>query len=800
MLLLLLMVVMVMMMMMVVMVVVVMMMMVVMVVVVMGTELAVLKTEASKSAASFLHFKKGSFNEGSICETAPSQDFGLCVATVLPSRYPRPALRALALRPGRAPGAAPFGTAAPRCPAQRRSRTTAAWVAPPRPPGVHGSRRSGCDSRSIPGHSSSIPGNPRLSGRAQPSDVTTMSAGPRWPIPGSLPALCAVLLLLGVQPPPVSTEGKLFLLESQNGSQGLDLETARLSCRNRGAHLVSAGELKRVVQDCAFPVCTTGWLADGTLGTTVCSKGSDEQQILRAVDVRIDSNPVPGAKYNALCIKDEERPCGDPPSFPHTILQGRTGLEMGDELLYVCAPGSVTGHRETAFTLLCNSCGEWYGLVQACGKDEAEAHIDYEDNFPDDRSVSFRELMEDSRAEEEEEKAQEDASEETPQQDRLVFTSVSKENIDQEKAFVPTTGFPGARSRVHTEWPRSRLNRKYSLWFPAETFHKPELGKEVGVETKDSLPAGESHNEGKLAPGESETRLVYVTTYSPLEPLVDRNDSKSEDPVVSSSDDSWLDGYPVTDGAWRKAEAGREDDGSVGLDDSVLMTPDQPIGKVKEQNTTISTSKSVIHSSIGPSQMLDVETLVPGAMDVSETEGPHTRDGDFTKYQSTIPRRVTTEQSPMTTLPYVLTTSTQETVPTTHQQILKLIPSTSVEATQPLEEATQPPAEATAPEVQDSFPYLLSEDFLGQEGPGPGASEEKLLPTLAPCVGNECPGLRRGPVIAIIVTVLCLLLLLTVVGAVWGYRRYQHKSSVYKLNVGHRQARHYHQQIEMEKV
>lgn len=50
------------------------------------------------------------------------------------------------------------------------------------------------------------------------------------------------------------------------------------------------------------------------------------------------------------------------------MLQGRTGLEMGDELLYVCAPGSGSGQREMAFTLLCNSCGEWYGLVQACGK------------------------------------------------------------------------------------------------------------------------------------------------------------------------------------------------------------------------------------------------------------------------------------------------------------------------------------------------------------------------------------------------------------------------------------------------
>ncbi|XP_005075080.1 sushi domain-containing protein 5 isoform X2 [Mesocricetus auratus] len=629
-----------------------------------------------------------------------------------------------------------------------------------------------------------------------------MNAGPRWPAPRSLPALCAALLLLGLQPPRVRAEGKLFLLESQNGSQGFDLEAARLSCRSRGAHLVSAAELKRVVQDCAFAVCTTGWLADGTLGTTVCSKGSGEQQIARAVDVRIDSHPVPGAKYNALCIKDEERPCGDPPSFPHTILQGRTGLEMGDELLYVCAPGSVTGHRETAFTLLCNSCGEWYGLVQACGKDEAEAHIDYEDNFPDDRSVSFRELMEDSRAEGEEEKAQEDASEETPKQDRLVFTSASKENTAQEKTFVPITGSPSAGSGVRTDWPRSRLNRKYSLWFPAETFHKSELEKEVGDETKDPLPAGENPSEGELVPEESETRLVYATTYSPSEPFADRNESKAEDPGVSSSDDSWLDGYPVTDGAWRKAEAGQEDDGSVGLDESVLMTPSQPPGRVTEhKSATITTSESMTYSATAPSQMPDAEALVPGPMNVSETEGPHTGDGDLTKYQSTIPRRVTTERSPAATSPYELITSTQETVPTTLQQTLKLIPSTSMEATQPpAEEATQPPAETTDPEVQDSFPYLLSEDFLGQEGPGPGASEEKLLPTLAPCMGNECPSLRRGPVIAIIVTVLCLLLLLAAVGAVWGYRRCQHRSSVYKLNAGQRQARHYHQQIEMEKV
>lgn len=35
-----------------------------------------------------------------------------------------------------------------------------------------------------------------------------MSAGPQWPAPRSLPALCAALLLLALQPPPVRAEGE----------------------------------------------------------------------------------------------------------------------------------------------------------------------------------------------------------------------------------------------------------------------------------------------------------------------------------------------------------------------------------------------------------------------------------------------------------------------------------------------------------------------------------------------------------------------------------------------------------------
>lgn len=62
----------------------------------------------------------------------------------------------------------------------------------------------------------------------------------------------------------------------------------------------------------------------------------------------------------------KDMPCGDPPSFPNVRLQGHTGFEMGDELLYTCVPGYVMPSGQGTFSLLCDSCGEWYGLVQMC--------------------------------------------------------------------------------------------------------------------------------------------------------------------------------------------------------------------------------------------------------------------------------------------------------------------------------------------------------------------------------------------------------------------------------------------------
>uniref|UniRef100_A0A452GJC6 Uncharacterized protein n=1 Tax=Gopherus agassizii TaxID=38772 RepID=A0A452GJC6_9SAUR len=107
-------------------------------------------------------------------------------------------------------------------------------------------------------------------------------------------------------------------------------------------------------------------------------------------------------------------------------------------------------------------------------------------------------------------------------------------------------------------------------------------------------------------------------------------------------------------------------------------------------------------------------------------------------------------------------------------------------------------AAATIP-TQEDFTNSLSNEFLEQENLTDGTGE-KLLPTSESCVGENCPSPSKGPMIAITVIVLCLLLFVSIL-AVWCFKKRQQKSSVYKLN-GKDQARHphHHQQIEMQKV
>ncbi|XP_070996491.1 sushi domain-containing protein 5-like [Oncorhynchus clarkii lewisi] len=225
----------------------------------------------------------------------------------------------------------------------------------------------------------------------------------------------------------VHADGRVFLLDQRNTSDSGGLAEAEHACAVHDARLASTEELRHAVVECSFSACTRGWLDGGFVGTTVCS---NQGSALKAVDVKIENAAEDNTHLDVFCVKDKGGPCGDPPAFPNTRLQGHTGFEMGDELLYSCLPGHVMPSGHSAFSLLCDTCGEWYGLVQLCSKYKTETHIDYEDKFTDhDHHLSY-----DTPAEEE--NTEEENTEEENTEEELLEEEVDteeEEHSDQEQ-------------------------------------------------------------------------------------------------------------------------------------------------------------------------------------------------------------------------------------------------------------------------------------------------------------------------------------------------------------------------------
>ncbi|KAI4817982.1 hypothetical protein KUCAC02_011351 [Chaenocephalus aceratus] len=201
---------------------------------------------------------------------------------------------------------------------------------------------------------------------------------------------------------------------------------------------------------------------------------------LKAVDVRTENATEDSENLDAFCIKDRDVPCGDPPSFPNAHLQEHSGYEMGDELLYKCLPGHVMPSGRRAFSLLCDSCGEWYGLVEICVKDETESHVDYEDKFPD--SYGEAEHHSERREEAQGPVYEEVHGAEYPQGERRQVQQETSFNVEVEEEHQDQHGVPEVEEEVidttfvvvgeekTTEAPVSLLSQKHLFWFPSEAF------------------------------------------------------------------------------------------------------------------------------------------------------------------------------------------------------------------------------------------------------------------------------------------------------------------------------------------
>ncbi|NXL64222.1 SUSD5 protein, partial [Chordeiles acutipennis] len=589
--------------------------------------------------------------------------------------------------------------------------------------------------------------------------------------------------------------GKVFALESKNNSQGLDLAEAEKACVDLSARLATAEELKRAVLDCSFAGCTTGWLAGGTTGTIICRKTGSKQQSVKAIDVKIETDAFVNDQYDAFCVKDEDRPCGDPPSFPHTILHGHTGFEMGDELLYVCAQGYVMGNKETAFTLLCNSCGEWYGQVQACVKDETEAHIDYEDNFPDDRSIP---IVENEHVNGKEEIEQE--------QEQLSFSKSSEEGTTGiTKGVTQDTGTSEKGSRAPTESPVSLLSQKHWFWFPSEALGEHESEKEIDHSTKAQFSEGDNHIGAKTTYDEPGAKMFYDSEDFPIGPILTTNDTKAEIDAIAITDESWLDGYPVTQEVVEDdEEEGDKVDGSMGTEDDVVLTTDQLNHvEVRKSDNGSPVPEEGLTQIVAATTRIDdegaKETSIPFTS-VSALENLSTSrgyDDAAWDHPTTSPETVT--QEPGTTMLFDITslkTSMSET---------SVIISSSYHTpyAEPKETTTYPAQVATTGPAPDIITDASSQELAEQENLTQGLGE-KPVPTSEPCEGEDCPKSNKGAIIAVIVILLFLLLVAAVL-AVWFFKKRQQKNSVYKLN-GRCQPRHHcyhhyhHQHIEMQKV
>ncbi|KAK2830329.1 hypothetical protein Q5P01_018260 [Channa striata] len=299
-------------------------------------------------------------------------------------------------------------------------------------------------------------------------------------------------------------DGRVFVLDLRNSSGLGDFRDAEQACASQHARLASAEELRHAVVECFFSSCTRGWLYGGTVGSTLCNIVGGA---LKAVDVRTENATEGKAHLDAFCIKDQGVSCGDPPSFPNARLQTHSGFEMGDELLYACVPGYMMPSGQSAFSLLCDSCGEWYGLVQICVKDESEIHVDYEDKFTDSYGEAERALREvDGAAYKEEKTSQEqretglsvkveEASQGQHEEQEMKGQvmkfegAVDGRQTNEEQAVQDFIGHPtweqerrevvGTDAAAATEASVSLLSQKHMFWFPSEAFR--EEGRPVST-------------------------------------------------------------------------------------------------------------------------------------------------------------------------------------------------------------------------------------------------------------------------------------------------------------------------------
>ncbi|XP_028847890.1 sushi domain-containing protein 5 [Denticeps clupeoides] len=285
--------------------------------------------------------------------------------------------------------------------------------------------------------------------------------------------------------------GRVFLLDFRNET-GVSSERAEQACNAHAGHLASGAELRFAIQECSFSVCSRAWLSGPSIGTTVCRRV--ERAGLHAVDVQVEDAVEGGEeelRLGSFCITNDDVPCGDPPSFPHARLRGQTGLAVGDELLYECEAGFAAYSGDSAFSLLCDSCGEWYGFVPTCEKTgENATYASLDDTFAGGTRAP----------------------------------PVGGEEAEPTEG-EESTG--NVRMSV-TDPPVALLSQKHLFWFPSEAFQDTEVQIKTPTDQID---------------------IADKSAGSQSQPESNKDGHTLEKPTdvhQQNTDGSWLDGHPVS--------------------------------------------------------------------------------------------------------------------------------------------------------------------------------------------------------------------------------------------------------------
>lgn len=648
----------------------------------------------------------------------------------------------------------------------------------------------------------------------------------------------ALLLLLGYlvcrTRAEVSPLGRVFLLELESFSeagQEEGFEAATRACIAHGARVASGADLQHAVLECAFSACSRGWLSGPSVGTTVCS---GVPGTLRPVDVQLENLTANTERLGVFCVKDSDAPCGQPPSFSHSHLQGKTGLDLGDELLYACDPGHKLPDGETAFSLLCDSCGEWYGLVQHCVKDDPEGHIDYEDKFTDGH------LLENPREEHHislipggTQSTDREVEESTPEPEHE-RTVVSEEEENDEDSTVSVT-----------EPPVSQLSQKHMFWFPSEAFQEEK--EHPGITTDSSSVKSPSEDENHMKVKTSDNQSDPDTIAEERDRPTDRPTHEPASPSAGGTDESWLDGYPIT---LDEDKAGGESTGEAGpeqgietesvtghseveeFEDGAKNPVEEETGGLiyspeEEEDGEIKNPKDKIHRKgdgeelgKGTTRLEKEESVVTHYEETSEglaedeMEKPEETDSDESKTlgfdgvtdspngveikTTTIITQITPSPDDIALHKSYTPASAPENVSTSQGGLGPENASTPAGMVSLDDEITSIPTPVIKnpwepidnshllEHIPGHVPTEIPENRSVMERGGDPSLDQQERAGQGVCAEDPCPGSGHGPMIAAIIIGVAAAVVGLVLG-VWCYKKRQLKSSHYQLNGTNRQ-------------